>query len=52
MSEQSIVVGKLKGLYKTMCQSEWNPTITGMSLRSFSVMIMAWWRPWGAVGSD
>ena len=51
MSEQSIVVGKLKGLYKTMCQSEWNPTITGIIVAFFSVMIMTWWRPWGAVGA-
>lgn len=51
MSEQSIVVGKLKGLYKTMCQTEWNPTVTGIVVAFFSVMIMAWWRPWGAVGA-
>ena len=51
MSEQSIVLGKVKGLYKTMCQTEWNPTITGIVVAFFSVMIMAWWRPWGAVGA-
>ena len=51
MSEQSIVVSKLKGLYKTMCQTEWNPTVTGIVVAFFSVMIMAWWRPWGAVGA-
>lgn len=51
MSEQSIVVSKFKGLYKTMCQTEWNPTVTGIVVGFFSVMIMAWWRPWGAVGA-
>ena len=51
MSEQSIFVGKLKGLYKNLCQSEWNPTVTGIIVAFFSVMIMAWWRPWGAVGA-
>ncbi len=51
MSEQSVVVSKFKGLYKTMCQTEWNPTITGIVVAFFSVMIMAWWRPWGAVGA-
>lgn len=51
MSEQSIVVSKFKGLYKTMCQTEWNPTVTGIVVAFFSVMIMAWWRPWGAVGA-
>jgi uncharacterized membrane protein YedE/YeeE len=51
MSEQSIVVNKFKGLYKAMCQTEWNPTVTGIVVAFFSVMIMAWWRPWGAVGA-
>ncbi len=51
MSEQSVVVSKFKGLYKTMCQTEWNPTVTGIVVAFFSVMIMAWWRPWGAVGA-
>ncbi|THB76630.1 MAG: YeeE/YedE family protein [Desulfobulbaceae bacterium] len=51
MSEQSVVVSKLKGLYKTMCQTEWNATVTGIVVAFFSVMIMAWWRPWGAVGA-
>ena len=51
MSEQSVLVDKLKGLYKTMCQTEWNATVTGIVVAFFSVMIMAWWRPWGAVGA-
>jgi len=51
MSEQSVFVGKLKGLYKIMCQTEWNATVTGLVVGFFSVMIMAWWRPWGAVGA-
>jgi uncharacterized membrane protein YedE/YeeE len=51
MAEQSIVVEKAKGLYKAFCQTEWNPTITGIVVGFFSVMIMAWWRPWGAVGA-
>jgi len=51
MSEQSIVVSKFKDLYKTMCQTEWNATVTGIVVAFFSVMIMAWWRPWGAVGA-
>ncbi len=51
MSEQSVVVTKLKDLYKALCQSEWNPTVTGILVGLFSVLIMAWWRPWGAVGA-
>lgn len=51
MSEDSVLSEKVKGLYKTFCQSEWNPTVTGVVVGFFSVMIMAWWRPWGAVGA-
>ncbi len=51
MSEESVLMSKAKGLYKTFCQSEWNPTVTGVVVAFLSVMIMAWWRPWGAVGA-
>jgi uncharacterized membrane protein YedE/YeeE len=51
MSEESVLASKAKGLYKTFCQSEWNPTVTGVVVAFLSVMIMAWWRPWGAVGA-
>lgn len=51
MSEESVLANKARGLYKTFCQSEWNPTVTGVVVAFFSVMIMAWWRPWGAVGA-
>ena len=50
MSEQSVVVTKLKDLYKALCQSEWNPTVTGILVGLFSVLIMAWWRPGGLSG--
>ncbi|MDD3815026.1 MAG: YeeE/YedE thiosulfate transporter family protein [Desulfocapsaceae bacterium] len=51
MSEQSVMGSKVKDLYKTLCQSEWNATVTGVIVAFLSVMIMAWWRPWGAVGA-
>ena len=51
MSEQSVLADKARGLYKALCQSEWNATVTGLVVGFFSVMIMAWWRPWGAVGA-
>ena len=51
MGDGSIVKSKAEGLYKTICQSEWNPTVTGVVVAFFSVMMMAWWRPWGAVGA-
>jgi uncharacterized protein len=51
MSEENVMGGKVKELYKILCQTEWNATITGVLVAFFSVMIMAWWRPWGAVGA-
>lgn len=51
MSEENVMGNKVKELYKTLCQSEWNATVTGILVAFFSVMIMAWWRPWGAVGA-
>ncbi|MCG6931251.1 MAG: YeeE/YedE family protein [Desulfofustis sp.] len=51
MSEQSVFAEKAKGLYKALCQSEWNATVTGLVVGLLSVLIMAWWRPWGAVGA-
>jgi uncharacterized membrane protein YedE/YeeE len=51
MSEDNVMGGKIKEFYKVLCQSEWNATVTGMLVAFFSIMIMAWWRPWGAVGA-
>ncbi len=51
MSEESIFGNKIKGLYKNLCQTEWNAMLTGVIVAFLSVMIMAWWRPWGAVGA-
>jgi uncharacterized protein len=51
MSEESIFGNKVKGLYKALCQDEWNAMMTGVIVALFSVLIMAWWRPWGAVGA-
>lgn len=51
MSEGSVFKDKVKDLYSLMCEKEWNPYTTGIVVAFFSVMIMAWWRPWGAVGA-
>lgn len=51
MSEENLMGSKVKQLYKTCCQSEWNPTVAGVIVAFLSVLIMAWWRPWGAVGA-
>ncbi len=47
----SVFAEKAKGLYKTLCQTEWNATVTGVIIAVLSILIMAWWRPWGAVGA-
>lgn len=51
MAEQSVFKSKIKELYGLLCETEWNPYVTGSIVAFFSVMIMAWWRPWGAVGA-
>ncbi|MDR0476327.1 MAG: YeeE/YedE family protein [Desulfobulbaceae bacterium] len=51
MAEQSIMAGKARELYKNLCETEWNATVTGLLIGFFSVLIMAWWRPWGIVGA-
>jgi len=51
MSDQPVFQKKVKDLYGLLCEKEWNPYITGILVAFFSVIIMAWWRPWGAVGA-
>jgi uncharacterized membrane protein YedE/YeeE len=51
MSEESVFKSKARELYGLLCEKEWNPYVTGVIVAFFSVMIMAWWRPWGAVGA-
>ena len=42
---------KIKELYNSLCRKEWDATTTGIIVALFSVLMMAWWRPWGAVGA-
>jgi uncharacterized membrane protein YedE/YeeE len=51
MSEEGVFVGKAKGLYKKLCQDEWHANTVGIIVGLFTVLLMAWWRPWGAVGA-
>lgn len=51
MSEGNLLGKKFKELYKMMCQDEWNPYMVGIIIAFFSVLILAWMRPWGAVGA-
>lgn len=43
--------GKIKELYNKLCKNEWDPMTTGIIVALFSILMMAWWRPWGAVGA-
>ena len=51
MEDVKILWDKIKHLYKVYCQEEWSPTQTGIVVALLSILIMAWWRPWGAVGA-
>ncbi len=42
---------KVKNFFKILCQTEWNATAAGLIVALLSILIMAWWRPWGAVGA-
>ena len=51
MAEESVFVGKIQGLHKKLCRDEWSANTVGIMVGLFSVLMMAWWRPWGAVGA-
>lgn len=51
MSDEGLWKKKARELFSLFCEKEWNPYVTGIVVAFFSVMIMAWWRPWGAVGA-
>lgn len=51
MEDVKILWQKIKHLYKALCQDEWDATTTGIIVALLSILIMAWWRPWGAVGA-
>lgn len=51
MEDIKVLWQKIRQLYKVLCQEEWNATVTGIIVALLSVLIMAWWRPWGAVGA-
>jgi uncharacterized protein len=50
MSESSFL-GKIRTLYKQVCETEWEANITGVIIALLSILMMVWWRPWGAVGA-
>ena len=48
---ENLFGSKIKELYNGLCRKEWDPTVTGIMVALFTILIMAWWRPWGAVGA-
>jgi len=50
MNESSFL-GKIRNLYKQLCETEWEANITGVIVALLSILMMVWWRPWGAVGA-
>ncbi|MCW5198578.1 YeeE/YedE family protein, partial [Desulfobulbus sp. F3] len=48
---KSIFWGKIRELYKQVCEAEWEANITGVIIALLSILMMVWWRPWGAVGA-
>jgi hypothetical protein len=48
---ENLFGSKIKELYNTLCKKEWDPMVTGIIIGLFSILMMAWWRPWGAVGA-
>ncbi|MDH3393207.1 MAG: YeeE/YedE thiosulfate transporter family protein, partial [Desulfobulbaceae bacterium] len=51
MSEGSDFGNAVSGLYKKLCKDEWDTVTSGIIVAFFSVLILAWMRPWGAVGA-
>ncbi len=51
MASENLFGNKIKELYVTLCKTEWNATISGVMVGLLTVLLMAWWRPWGAVGA-
>ncbi len=51
MSADSLMLQKAKGLYKKLCQDNWSANTAGILVALFSILMLAWARPWGAVGA-
>jgi len=50
MSE-NVLAAKTKELYKTLCQDNWGKNTVAILVALLSIMMVAWDRPWGAVGA-
>jgi uncharacterized protein len=50
MSEDSVLKNKFKQGYAAIFYEQWPPLVGGLLLGLFSILIVAWSRPWGIVG--
>ena len=50
MAEESILKTKFRQGYKALFYQQWPPLTGGVLLGLFSILIVAWSRPWGIVG--
>ena len=50
MSE-NVLAAKTKELYKTLCQDNWGKNTAAILIAILSILMVAWDRPWGAVGA-
>jgi uncharacterized membrane protein YedE/YeeE len=48
---ENVMAQKAKGLYKKLCQDNWNANTVGIIVALLSILMLAWARPWGAVGA-
>ncbi len=48
---ENVMAQKAKGLYKKLCQDNWSANTAGIIVAIFSILMLAWARPWGAVGA-
>ena len=51
MSEKNLYLEKAGGLYKALCRKNWGPYTAGTLVALFSILMLAWDRPWGATGA-
>lgn len=51
MSDENVMGSKISGLYKVLCKDNWSANTAGILIALLSILMLAWARPWGAVGA-
>ncbi|MBU0960951.1 MAG: YeeE/YedE family protein [Proteobacteria bacterium] len=47
----NVLASKAKGLYQILCQDNWGKNTVAILVALLSILMLAWDRPWGAVGA-